>query len=552
MIALMLTALVDLLGALLDRVTSFAVWHWIVLVVVIVAAMFVWRRAPSPAAGPARAPAPTLPDVVALLLVVVTSLSLSIGGAALHGLPLPGFHDDFANLLDGNTFLHGRLSNPSHPLWPHFETMHVLQVPRYISKYPIGQGLIFAAGSILFGHPLRAVWLIGAAACAAIWWALRVWTTPSLALLGGLATAVHPTFLDWTESYHGGALAALGGALLLAGAGRMRSRPSAAISAVMGLGMVLLSISRPYEGLVFVIAIAVLMLLDFRRELVRVAPAGLAIAVAGLLFIAYNNRSVTGNPLLLPYTLYEQQYDPAPNFLWERARPMPHYRNAEMAFVYRVAYLGQYRRVHAPGGLADETLKKIDVIERAILGRPAGRIFENAWPLFVVLLVAAVLLLREDRNARRLALALLIFAFAPFSIIWWMELHYLAPAAALVACLIMLLVRRTFAASPILGAAIVILFFVNAGATWSSWIRTPQGGFEPKREQIARSLQARGGRHLVIVAPDVFDAVYNDADLDRAPIVWARDLGPDADARLRAYYRDRTVWWLERSGIRRY
>src|SRR5579872_4868403 len=99
--------------------------------------------------------------------------------------------------------------------------MHVLMVPRYVAKFPIGQGLIFAAGQILFRRPLAAMWIIAAAACAAIWWALRVWTTPGLALLGGLAAAVHPTFLDWTESYHGGALAALGGAMILAGAGKM-------------------------------------------------------------------------------------------------------------------------------------------------------------------------------------------------------------------------------------------------------------------------------------------------------------------------------------------
>src|SRR5581483_10223061 len=197
---------------------------------------------------------PTPKDAIALLIVVAASFTLSIGAAALHGMPLPGYHDDFAYLLDADTFAHGRLSNPTHPLWPHFETMHVLQVPRYIAKFPIGQGLVFAAGIVLFGHPLPAMWLVAAAACAAIWWALRVWTSPSLAFLGGIAAAVHPTFLDWTESYHGGAIAALGGALVLAGAGRLRSKPTVAISAVMGFGTVLLAISRPYEGLVYVIA----------------------------------------------------------------------------------------------------------------------------------------------------------------------------------------------------------------------------------------------------------------------------------------------------------
>ena len=132
-----------------------------------------------------------------------------------------------------------------------------------------------------------------------------------------------------------------------------------------------------------------------------------------------------------------------------------------------------------------------------------------------------------------------------------MQLHYLAPAAAVAACLVMLLLRRLFVASPILGVAIVILFCANAALTWFG-TDTPDGGMEAKRIKIARSLTSQGGRHLIIVAPDVFDAVYNGADLDHAPIVWARDLGADANARLRTYYRDRSVWLLEKSGIRRY
>jgi hypothetical protein len=385
---------------------------------------------PAPAGKIAR---PTLD----LAIVITISLAVSISYAWFHGMPLPQYHDDFAYLLDGDTFAHGRMSNPTHPLWPHFETMHVLHVPRYISKYPMGQGLTFAAGSILFGHPLRAVWILGATACAVIWWALRAWMTPTVALLGGIATAVHPTMVEWMESYHGGALAALGGALLLGAAGRDRR-----LGAIAAIGVVLLAISRPYEGMIFCLAIGIVLIR-------RVTPAGVMIVLAGLAWIALNNRAITGSPFVLPYSIYEKQYDPVPNFLWAKARPMPQYRNAEMAFIYRVVYLGQYKRVHAPGGFLDETLKKIDVIDRAVFGPP---MLGNPRPLFLLLLVAAIPLLRGDRKARLLAIILLIFAFAPFSIIWWMQLHYLAPAAAVAACLVMLLLRRLFIASPVVDA----------------------------------------------------------------------------------------------------
>jgi hypothetical protein len=517
---------VDVLGEILDRVSSFAVDHWIFLAVVVLAIIFRKSRV-----------APTLlsvqlTDKSACATVFAISLATSIAYAWIHGMPLPQYHDDFAYLLDADTFAHGRMSNPTHPMWPHFETMHVLQMPRYISKYPIGQGLTFAAGAALLGHPLRFVWLLGAATCVAVWWALRAWMPSSLALAGAIATAIHPTMLEWMESYHGGELAALGGALLIGAAARDRR-----FGAIAAIGALLLAISRPYEGLIFCVAVAAL----FIR---RLTIAGVAIALAGIALLGFHNRSITGSALKLPYSVYEQQYDPAPNFLWEKARPFPHYRNAEMEFVYRVTYLGQYKRVHAPGGVLDETLKKIDVIDRAIFG-PAN--LENPRPLFLLLLIAAVPLLREDGKSRLLALALLIFAFAPFSIIWWLQLHYLAPATAVAAALAMLAMRRLFSASPILAVAVVVLFLVNAFMT-----KLPSSVMEPKRIDIAHSLIAQGGRHLIVVAPDVFDAVYNGADLDRAPIVWARDLGPAADVQLLRYYGDRKVWRLERGGLKPY
>ena len=35
-------------------------------------------------------------------------------------------------------------------------------------------------------------------------------------------------------------------------------------------------------------------------------------------------------------------------------------------------------------------------------------------------------------------------------------------------------------------------------------------------------------------------------EIDHQPIVWARDLGGDSAARLRAYFRNRTMWRLTR------
>src|SRR5436190_3753581 len=274
-------------------------------------------------------------DRIAVAIVAATAICVCAASGLLHGMPFPRYHDDYGYLLDADTFLRGRLSNPTHPLWPHFETMMVLHTPRYISKYPVGQGVLFAIGK-LFGHPIVGEWMATVLACAAIWWALRVWTTARLALIGGIAVAIHPTMLGWVDSFHGGQLAALGGALMLAAAGRLRIAPTWQMSAVVGAGADILTISRPYEGLIFCIGIGLLLL---PRDVLRVAWAGGLVLAAGLGFNAFRDYRITDNPLLLPYSLYEQRYDPVPNFIWETTRPLPHYRNVEMEDIYVNWYL---------------------------------------------------------------------------------------------------------------------------------------------------------------------------------------------------------------------
>ena len=121
---------------------------------------------------------------------------------------------------------------------------------------------MMALGQLL-GHPWIGVLLSMAAMVMAMTWMLQGWFPPPWALLGGvLVIARLGSFTYWVDSYYNGAVAAVGAALVLGAYPRIVHSTRARDAVFISAGAVILACSRPVEGLIFCIPIAIALLLS--------------------------------------------------------------------------------------------------------------------------------------------------------------------------------------------------------------------------------------------------------------------------------------------------
>ena len=507
---------------------------------------------------------------LAVAVVGFTALAARLAILPLSPIPHPFMQNDFSFLLAADTFSSGRLTNPTPAMWVHFETMHVTMKPTYMSMYFPSQGLVMAAGKVLFGHPWYGVLIVTALMCSAICWMLQAWLPPTWALLGGVLAILRlGLFSYWIDSYSGaGSIAALGGALLLGALPRFMKTPCLRYGLLMATGVMLLGTSRLYEGMLLclpVLCYLVWWMLSGNNRptpgaLIRCTILPFAFIVAAGAWMGYYNYRVFGSPTTLPYTVNRAQYAMAPYFVWQPQRPEPLYRHEVMRKFYEQNELDVYRKIHSVSGFVPQTLLKA----------VKGILFYAG----IVLLIPLVMLRRVflDRRTRFMIVCVLVLVAGQLIEIYLIP-HYLAPFTAAFYAIGLQAMRHlrvwTAGGQPVgmalvrLTATLCILLagvrlFAEplrldlpvwpAGSTPEWYGQGDESG--AARAKIATDLAQRPERALVLVrySPNhqpLDEWVYNAADIDNSKVVWAREMDEANNLDLIHYYKDRTVWLVE-------
>ena len=490
--------------------------------------------------------------IIQLLLCFLLVLSV--------GIPVPQTHDEFGFLLAADTFLQGKITNPT-PFSPrHFEYFHILVEPVYTAKYPPLQGIFLAAGTAFAGYAIAGVWLSGVLASFAVYWLLRVFFSPRWSLFGACLWIFAPLNILWCDSYWGGHVAIIGGALSIGAVVRLLKSGKRKYLIIWGAGMFILFNSRLYEAALLTGILIILWLWNaFKlknngREFYLSLALLCLIFAANLFFTGFYNYKVTGNAFLLPYRLHHSQYHRTPLFVF--ANPdSPKNKIPPVIEKLDERWLADFQQRYANAPKAFVW----------ILARIPLYIFWLARsPFLIALFIAGIFLsLQKPRSAewQSVRVILALYMVGLFLTTFTGD-RFIAPVVGVFLVVATLCAKIIFRKSKFFGLLTLSTPLVIGSGFLYGLIPVKSDEQAPditnmgSRSELESFLTVQRGKDLLFLeTADAFPAdarfyVYNRADIENAEIIYAHKLTAEENAALIGHFRDRKIWLLKNIGNR--
>jgi 4-amino-4-deoxy-L-arabinose transferase-like glycosyltransferase len=346
------------------------------------------------------------------------------------------------------------------------------------------------------------------------------------------------------NSYWGGAVTAIGGALVTGAWVRIIRAKRWRYAWVFGIGAVILVLARPFEG--SLLLVPALITLAMANRTARVWLPIVLTGVAGVSWLAYDNYRVTGDPLRLPYREYYEQYERVPPFSF-----MPISTSPRRHFDLELRARETYDRARSWRLFVDRPRDWLILLRHY---------FGNL--IWLLPLVAFTPCLWGSRRIRFAAILAVLIVAASMIEVWWYP-HYGAPFAAALLILAAQSMRYLsqwkyhgrevgrflVRAMPVAVLVVMVASEAQAIATRRTADQL-QAKNAPKQSVEQELLEKQPGRHVIFVRYTGMQSphqewIYNPADIDAAPVIWAQDRGRIENERLLRYYAGRSFWLLK-------
>lgn len=476
-----------------------------------------------------------------LLIILVCHLFLNLFfNNTLN--PKPIVYDEFAYLLQAETFLEKRISNPTikTELTPSFEAAGLNLIDSYVSKYPPIQSICLALGSYFFNHYLAFIWIISSLCLILTYLIAKTISSNSIAIITTILVASNSKILvEWNNSYWGGTIYLFAALLLLYCFLLLKQKKSFLILSGIATASLILALGRPYEGFIFSL---LAYLYSFWRQGFEwhrkyVARYLMPIFLIVLSTTAFYNYKTTQSLATLPHYQHQETYGSVPPFFGQD------YQAGRNSFLNKI----YYQEFSAYQEKTKETLSLVKFLANKI--KIYSTIYYSEYLLIIFLLLGVFY------RYKLFLIAIYGISLASLLIVRPTMSHYFATHSVWLILLFIeqlkLILSFSHTKKFVAITAITLIAITHSMSSYDTSlnkVKRKNTYLITQKDTIVEEV-SRKGKAIIFVEHEgeplvSQDWVYNSPNIDSQAVIWARKMNSTQNDILCNAYADRSFWTM--------